>query len=54
MDNVDVDLQPSPIDPDKAEKIRRELGRGTSINATAKKLKCGVGTVHRIKQKMAA
>jgi DNA invertase Pin-like site-specific DNA recombinase len=43
-----------PIDPDKAEKIRRELSRGTSINATAKKLKCGVGTVHRIKTRMAA
>ena len=43
-----------PIDDEKAEKIRRELSRGTSINATAKKFKCGVGTVHRIKVKLAA
>jgi len=43
-----------PIDDEKAEKIRRELARGTSINATAKKFKCGVGTVHRIKVKLAA
>ena len=42
------------LDPDKADRIRRELGRGTSINATARKLKVGVGTVHRIKTKMVA
>lgn len=43
-----------PLDPDKVEKIRRELNRGTSINATARKLRCGVGTVHRIKTRMTA
>ena len=43
-----------PLDPDKVERVRRELDRGTSINATARKLKVGVGTVHRIKHKMAA
>ena len=43
-----------PLDPEKAARIRRELDRGTSINATARKLKVGVGTVHRIKHKMAA
>ena len=42
-----------PLDPDKAAHVRRELDRGTSINATAKKLRVGVGTVHRIKHKMA-
>lgn len=41
------------LDPDKAEKIRRSLARGTSINATAKRLRVGVGTVHRIKVAMA-
>jgi len=41
------------LDPAKADKIRRELSRGTSINMTAKKLKVGVGTVHRIKTQMA-
>jgi DNA invertase Pin-like site-specific DNA recombinase len=42
-----------PIDTDKAERIRRALNAGTSINATAKKLRVGVGTVHRLKQQMA-
>ncbi len=42
-----------PLDPDKAEKIRRSLARGTSINATARKLRVGVATVHRIKVQMA-
>ncbi len=41
------------LDPDKAEKIRKSLLKGTSINATAKKLRVGVGTVHRLKQQMA-
>ncbi len=41
------------LDPAKAEKIRRTLATGLSINATARKLKVGVGTVHRIKVKMA-
>ena len=43
-----------PLDPEKVARVRSELDRGTSINATAKKLKVGVGTVHRIKHKMAA
>lgn len=41
-----------PLDPDKAERIRRSLTQGTSINATAKALRVGVGTVHRMKQQM--
>ena len=41
------------LDADKAERIRRSLAIGTSINATAKKLRVGVGTVHRMKQEMA-
>ena len=40
------------LDTDKAERIRRSLATGTSINATAKKLRVGVGTVHRLKQQM--
>ena len=42
-----------PLDPEKAEKIRSMLASGLSINATARKLRVGVGTVHRIKVKMA-
>ncbi|WP_421853143.1 recombinase family protein [Novosphingobium sp.] len=42
------------LDIAKADRIRRELSRGTSINATARMLKVGVATVHRIKHKMAA
>ncbi|AXB77868.1 recombinase family protein [Novosphingobium sp. P6W] len=41
------------LDPDKVERIKRSLNRGISINATAKKLRVGVGTVHRLKTKMA-
>lgn len=41
------------LDAEKAERIRRALNAGTSINATAKKLRVGVGTVHRLKQQMA-
>lgn len=41
------------LDADKAERIRRSLATGNSINATAKKLRVGVGTVHRLKQQMA-
>lgn len=41
------------LDADKAERIRRSLATGTSINATARKLRVGVGTVHRMKQQMA-
>lgn len=42
-----------PLDPEKAERIRSTLASGLSINATARRHKCGVGTVHRIKVKMA-
>tara|TARA_R110000868_G_scaffold199268_1_gene445886 strand:- start:375 stop:614 length:240 start_codon:yes stop_codon:yes gene_type:complete len=41
-----------PLDPEKVEKIKRSLTKGVSINATAKKLKVGVATVHRLKQQM--
>lgn len=42
-----------PLDPQKVAKIERSLKSGISINETARKLKVGVGTVHRIKVKMA-
>jgi DNA invertase Pin-like site-specific DNA recombinase len=42
-----------PLDPEKVERIKRSLTKGVSINATAKKLKVGVATVHRLKQQMA-
>lgn len=42
-----------PLDPEKVERIKRSLNKGVSINATAKKLKVGVATVHRLKQQMA-
>lgn len=41
-----------PLDPRTVEKIEQSLNEGTSINATARALKVGVGTVHRIKTKM--
>ena len=43
-----------PLDPRTVEKIRTSLTEGQSINATARALKVGVGTVHRVKTKMAA
>jgi len=42
-----------PLDLDKRRKIERLLGGGLSINQTARKVKVGVGTVHRIKTSMA-
>lgn len=42
------------LDPDKQRRIQTLLGDGVSINKTAKKLRVGVGTVHRIKTAMAA
>lgn len=42
-----------PLDAEKVEHIKRSLTKGVSINATAKKLKVGVATVHRVKQQMA-
>ncbi|MCR2834125.1 recombinase family protein [Parerythrobacter lacustris] len=41
------------LPPIMVEKIQKTLAQGLSINATAKRLKVGVGTVHRIKVKMA-
>lgn len=43
-----------PLDPDKVARIERALAKGGSINETARKLKVGVGTVHRIKTRMNA
>jgi DNA invertase Pin-like site-specific DNA recombinase len=43
-----------PLDARKAEKIRKSLNQGVSINKTAKALQVGVGTVHRIKVAMAS
>lgn len=40
------------LDIDKQRRIERLLGGGLSINKTAKKLRVGVGTVHRIKTAM--
>ena len=42
-----------PLDPVKADRIRESLKAGRSISATAKALGVGLGTVHRIKTKMA-
>lgn len=42
-----------PLDAEKVGRIKRSLTKGVSINATAKKLKVGVATVHRVKQQMA-
>ena len=42
-----------PIDWLKKQKVERLLSGGLSINKTAKKLRVGVGTVHRIKTAMA-
>jgi DNA invertase Pin-like site-specific DNA recombinase len=41
------------LPPIIVQKIQRTLAQGISINATAKRHKVGVGTVHRIKTKMA-
>ena len=41
------------LDIDKRRKVERLLNGGMSINQTAKKVRVGVGTVHRIKTAMA-
>lgn len=41
------------LSPIMVEKIQRTLNSGLSINATAKRHEVGVGTVHRIKVRMA-
>lgn len=43
-----------PLDPDKVARIKRSLIDKISINETARKLRVGVGTVHRIKVQMCA
>jgi DNA invertase Pin-like site-specific DNA recombinase len=40
------------LDPAKVEKIKRSLHAGMGINETARKVRVGVGTVHRIKQQI--
>ncbi|MFZ1742418.1 MAG: recombinase family protein [Pontixanthobacter sp.] len=42
-----------PLNPQTIAKVEKTLRSGKSINATAKALKIGVGSVHRIKVKMA-
>ena len=41
-------------EPEKLEKARRELAKGTGILKTAKLFGLGTGTVHRLKREMAA
>ena len=41
------------LDADRERRTRKLLSEGLSINATAKKLRIGVATAHRIKQRMA-
>jgi DNA invertase Pin-like site-specific DNA recombinase len=43
-----------PVTEDVVERVREQLATGRGIVKTAKKLGCGVGTVHRIKREMAA
>ena len=43
-----------PLAYDKDRQIRKLLAQGMSLNKTAQKAKVGIGTVHRIKQKMQA
>lgn len=43
-----------PIDTERHQRIERLLKDGLSINKTAKKVRVGVATVHRIKTAMAA
>ena len=43
-----------PLDPAKVRRIEQSLEQGISINATAKAVGVGVGTVHRIKVRLAA
>ena len=42
-----------PLDPHKVRTVEKLLRQGVSINATAKKAKVGVGSVARIKARMA-
>lgn len=43
-----------PLDADKERRARKLLASGSSINATAKTLKIGVATVHRLRTRMMA
>src|SRR5262249_22683299 len=40
-------------EPDKMERARQELARGTGIGKTARLVGLGTGTVHRLKREMA-
>lgn len=42
-----------PLDPKVVDRIKMSLNDGLSINATARSLKVGVATVHRVKVSMA-
>lgn len=42
-----------PLDPKIVRKVEQSLSQGVSINQTAKALKIGVASVHRIKTRMA-
>jgi DNA invertase Pin-like site-specific DNA recombinase len=41
-----------PIDTERHQRIVRLLGEGVSINKTAKRMRVGVATVHRIKKSL--
>jgi len=41
-------------EPDKIERARRELAKGTGIGKVARKVGLGVGTVHRLKREIGA
>jgi hypothetical protein len=43
-----------PVSADVVAHIRMELATGTGILKTAKALRVGTGTVHRVKREMAA
>ena len=42
-----------PLDPAKAQRISKMLNQGISISQTAKTVKVGLATVHKIKKQMA-
>ena len=42
------------VDPKKLDAARRELAKGTGVLKTAKLVGLGTGTVHRLKQSIAA
>jgi DNA invertase Pin-like site-specific DNA recombinase len=42
-----------PVNDAIVQRIREQLAHGSGIIKTAKLIRCGVGTVHRIKREMA-